>query len=141
LHARWLAERTQDYGQDVRARLLAGACLATADYARAQAARGAIAAELLDTLCHVDVLVAPGTPAPAPPLQAGAYVPGDAPFGTAPGAFHLQRLFSLTGVPAAAAPCGLSRAGLPLAIQVGGRPWDEATVLGCAQAGMAAANT
>jgi aspartyl-tRNA(Asn)/glutamyl-tRNA(Gln) amidotransferase subunit A len=140
VHARRLAERAPDYGPDVLARLLAGACLSTADYARAQTARGAVTAELLDVLREVDVLVAPGTPAPAPLLQPGAFVHGDAPFGTAPSAFHLQRLFSLTGLPAAAAPCGLDRAGLPLAVQVGGRPWDEATVLGFAQAVTEAAN-
>jgi Asp-tRNA(Asn)/Glu-tRNA(Gln) amidotransferase A subunit family amidase len=84
----------------------------------------------------VDAVVAPGTPAPAPPLRPGAYVPGDAPWSTEPGPFHLQRLFSLTGVPAAAAPAGLNRAGLPLAVQIAGRPWEEGVVLGLAGAVM-----
>ncbi len=137
-HDRWLSQRPQDYGPDVLARLLAGRALWAADYARAQAIRGAITAELLDTLGPLDVLIAPGTPAPAPPLQPGAYVPGDLPWGTEPGPFHLQRLFSLTGVPAVAAPCGLNAEGLPLAVQIGGRPWEEALVLGVAAAVMAA---
>jgi aspartyl-tRNA(Asn)/glutamyl-tRNA(Gln) amidotransferase subunit A len=140
IHARWLAERAREYGPDVLARLLAGASITAAEYAAAQAARGALRAELLHTLADVDVLVFPGTPTPAPALQAGAYVPGDAPFGTMPSAFHLQRLFSLTGVPAAAVPVGLGEAGLPLAVQIGGRPWDEATVLGVGQAIMVAAS-
>jgi aspartyl-tRNA(Asn)/glutamyl-tRNA(Gln) amidotransferase subunit A len=134
VHAGWLRERPNEYGTDVLARLLAGTALAHGDYARAQALRVAVRAELLDTLRDVDVVLAPATPAPAPPLQAGAYVPGDAPWGTEPGAFHLQRYFSLTGVPAAAAPCGLGADGLPLAIQVGGRPWEEGLVLGFAAA-------
>jgi aspartyl-tRNA(Asn)/glutamyl-tRNA(Gln) amidotransferase subunit A len=140
VHARWLAERASDYGADVLARLLAGACLATAEYARVQAVRDAVRAELLHVLAGVDVLIAPATPAPAPVLQPGAYVPGDAPFGTAPSAFQLQRLFSLTGVPAASAPCGLDSRGLPVGVQIAGRPWDEASVLGFAQAVMEAAN-
>ncbi|MGH2352840.1 MAG: amidase family protein, partial [Chloroflexota bacterium] len=134
VHARWLRERPQDYGPDVLARLLAGQALTTADYARAQAIRGAITAELLDTLREVDVLVAPGTPTVAPVLQPGAYVPGDQPWGTEPSAFHLQRLFSLTGVPAASAPSGLNSEGLPMAVQIGGRPWEEGLVLGFAAA-------
>ena len=138
VHDRWLHEQPHAYGADVLARLLAGKGLRAADYARAQAMRDAITAELLHTLGTVDVLVAPGTPAPAPPLQAGAYVPGDAPWGTEPSAFQLQRLFSLTGAPAVAAPCGLSAAGLPLAVQVAGRPWEEHVVLGVAGAVAAA---
>ncbi|MBI3974498.1 MAG: amidase [Chloroflexi bacterium] len=130
VHARWLDEQPRDYGADVLARLFAGRALGAAEYARAQTIRGAVTAELIDALRAVDVLIAPGTPAPAPPVQAGAYVPGDAPWGTEPVAFQLQRLFSLTGVPAAIAPCGLSADGLPLAIQLGGRPWEEGLLLG-----------
>jgi aspartyl-tRNA(Asn)/glutamyl-tRNA(Gln) amidotransferase subunit A len=130
VHARWLRQRPQDYGADVLARLLAGQGLSAADYARAQAMRGAITAELLETLGSVDVILAPGTPTPAPAAQGGAYVPGDLPWGTEPGPFQLQRLFSCTGVPAASAPCGLSSEGLPLAVQIGGRPWEEGPVLG-----------
>jgi aspartyl-tRNA(Asn)/glutamyl-tRNA(Gln) amidotransferase subunit A len=132
VHHRWLRERPADYGADVLARLLAGAALTAGEYARAQAIRGAIGAELQDTLRDVDAVLAPGTPFPAPALRPGAYVPGDVPWSTEPGPFHLQRLFSLTGVPAAAAPAGLNRGGLPLAVQIAGRPWEEGVVLGLA---------
>jgi aspartyl-tRNA(Asn)/glutamyl-tRNA(Gln) amidotransferase subunit A len=134
IHDRWLRQRPAEYGPDVLARLLAGQALGAADYARAQAIRGAIAAELSDCLRTHDVLVAPGTPAPAPPLQPGAYVPGDAPWGTTPGPFQLQRLFSLVGLPAASVPSGRSHEGLPLAVQIAGRPWEEGLVLGVAGA-------
>jgi aspartyl-tRNA(Asn)/glutamyl-tRNA(Gln) amidotransferase subunit A len=134
VHAGWLAERPDGYGADVLARLLAGQALDPAGYARAQAIRGAVLEDVLGALRTVDVLIAPGVPAPAPPIQAGAYVPGDAPWSTEPNAFQLQRLFSLTGLPAVAAPCGLSPDGLPLAVQVGGRPWEESLVLGLAAA-------
>jgi aspartyl-tRNA(Asn)/glutamyl-tRNA(Gln) amidotransferase subunit A len=136
VHDRWLRQRPGDYGPDVLARLLAGQALTAADYARAQAIRAAITHELLDAFRTVDAVVAPATPAPAPPLQPGAYVPGDDPWGTDPGPFHLQRLFSLAGVPAASAPCGLNREGLPLAVQVAGRPWEEGLVLGVVAAVM-----
>ncbi|MDQ3702630.1 MAG: amidase family protein, partial [Chloroflexota bacterium] len=140
VHDRWIQQRPQDYGPDVLARLLVGKALSAAEYARAQAIRGAITAELSATLRTVDVLIAPATPTAAPPLQPGpgAYVPGDLPWGTDPGPFHLQRLFSLTGVPAAAAPCGRDADGLPLAVQIGGRPWEEGLVLGVAAAVMGA---
>lgn len=138
VHDRWLQQRPQDYGPDVLARLLVGKAISAAEYARAQAIRGAITAELLGTLRTVDVLIAPATPTAAPPLQPGAYVSGDLPWGTEPGPFHLQRLFSLTGVPAAVAPCGRDADGLPLAVQIGGRPWEEGLVLGVVAAVMGA---
>jgi aspartyl-tRNA(Asn)/glutamyl-tRNA(Gln) amidotransferase subunit A len=117
-------------------RLLAGEALAAADYARAQAMRGGIVAELLDRLQSVDLFVAPSTPAPAPLLAAGAYVPGDAPWGTEPGPFQLQRLFSLTGFPVVSAPLGLGTQGLPLGVQIAARPWQEGLILGAAAAVM-----
>ena len=136
VHAHWLAGRPQDYGADVLARLLAGWAISSADYARAHSVRGAVSAEVAAALRNVDVIVAPGTPAPAPLLQGGALVPGDAPFSTTVSAFHLQRLWSLTGLPAVAAPIGLHVSGLPMAIQVGGRCFEEGVVLGIATAAM-----
>ena len=37
--------------------------------------------------------------------------------------------FNLSGLPALALPCGFSTGGLPLSLQLAGRPFDEATVL------------
>ena len=42
---------------------------------------------------------------------------------------RLTRPFNGLGLPALATPCGFSRQGLPLALQIVGRPFDEATVL------------
>jgi aspartyl-tRNA(Asn)/glutamyl-tRNA(Gln) amidotransferase subunit A len=42
---------------------------------------------------------------------------------------RLTRPFNGLGLPALALPCGFSRQGLPLAFQIVGRPFDEATVL------------
>jgi aspartyl-tRNA(Asn)/glutamyl-tRNA(Gln) amidotransferase subunit A len=39
------------------------------------------------------------------------------------------RLFNLLGFPTASYPCGFSSSGLPVGLQVAGRPWDESTVL------------
>ena len=132
VHAGWLAERPQDYGPDVLARLLAGRAISSADSARAHAIRGAVSAEVSAALRNVDGIAAPGTPAPAPLLQGGALVPGDAPFSTAVSAFHLQRLWSLTGLPAVAAPIGMHSSGLPMSIQFGGRSFEERVLLGMA---------
>jgi aspartyl-tRNA(Asn)/glutamyl-tRNA(Gln) amidotransferase subunit A len=40
--------------------------------------------------------------------------------------------WNLAGLPAAAVPCGFSAAGLPISMQIVGRPFEEATVLALA---------
>jgi aspartyl-tRNA(Asn)/glutamyl-tRNA(Gln) amidotransferase subunit A len=42
--------------------------------------------------------------------------------------------FSLAGLPAVSVPCGFSSAGLPIGLQLAGRPFDESTVLAGADA-------
>ena len=42
---------------------------------------------------------------------------------------RLTRPFNCLGLPALSVPCGFSAAGLPIGLQVVGRPFDEATIL------------
>jgi aspartyl-tRNA(Asn)/glutamyl-tRNA(Gln) amidotransferase subunit A len=42
---------------------------------------------------------------------------------------RFTRIFNTIGLPALSLPCGFTAAGLPLALQIVGRPFDEATVL------------
>jgi aspartyl-tRNA(Asn)/glutamyl-tRNA(Gln) amidotransferase subunit A len=77
---------------------------------------------MLDVLRRTDVLVTPTTPKPAPTFAAV----WDPSFG-----FPKSNMapFNMTGLPALAVPCGFSAQGLPLSLQIAGRPFDEATVL------------
>ncbi len=47
---------------------------------------------------------------------------------------RFTKVFNLTGSPAVTVPCGFTRAGLPIGLQIAGRPFDEATVLRVAHA-------
>jgi len=47
---------------------------------------------------------------------------------------RFTRPFNLTGHPAASVPCGFTAEGLPMGLQIIGRPFDEATVLRVADA-------
>ena len=47
---------------------------------------------------------------------------------------NYSRPFNLTGQPAVSLPCGFSTGGLPIGLQIAGRPFDEATVLRVAYA-------
>jgi aspartyl-tRNA(Asn)/glutamyl-tRNA(Gln) amidotransferase subunit A len=47
---------------------------------------------------------------------------------------RLTRPFNVLGLPVVALPCGFSAAGLPLGLQIVGRPFDEGTILRIAHA-------
>ena len=51
-----------------------------------------------------------------------------------PSLIRFTRPFNVTGHPAASVPCGVTSEGLPIGLQIVGRPFDEATVLRLADA-------
>jgi aspartyl-tRNA(Asn)/glutamyl-tRNA(Gln) amidotransferase subunit A len=121
-HERDLRERPELYGDVLREKLLAGALITGAEYVQAQRLRAKLETDMAEIMKTVDVLATPTTPTPAPPFS--MVLDPDFPFprsNMAP--------FNMTGLPALALPCGFSTDGLPLSLQIAGRPFDEATVL------------
>ena len=78
---------------------------------------------------QVDLLVTPTEPVAAPRVDATAVEWEDGPEEIIPALGRLARPFNLLGVPACSLPCGFTREGLPIGLQLAGRAWDEATVL------------
>ena len=126
-HEQRLRERPEDYGEDVRERLLIGAFYPATAYVNAQRIRTLVRAAFLDTLSAVDVLLAPATQRTAPPI---AGFTAD----TRAGLTRLTTPINLAGLPALALPCGFDSAGLPIGMQLIGRPFDEALLLRAGQA-------
>jgi aspartyl-tRNA(Asn)/glutamyl-tRNA(Gln) amidotransferase subunit A len=126
-HARDMAERWEDYGRFTRPGLARGALHTAADYAQAQRFRAWFRREVAALFRSFDVLITPTWPVPAP-LAADmtpdryTYIPSF----TAP--------WNLAGLPACAVPVGFSASGMPLSMQVVGRPFAEGTVLQVADA-------
>ncbi|MBI4627202.1 MAG: amidase [Candidatus Rokubacteria bacterium] len=129
-HERLLRERSDELQPVVRARAEAGFDVSAVDYVkalrrRAQAAREFIAA----AFAEADVLLTP-TIAEAAPTYAAATAGGVAEvIARMSGFTRLTRVFNTVGLPALSLPCGFSSTGLPLGLQVIGRPFDETTVL------------
>jgi aspartyl-tRNA(Asn)/glutamyl-tRNA(Gln) amidotransferase subunit A len=121
LHLSELIARAGDFGQDFRSRSLA-ACLFTAeDYVRASRDRRVMVSEMQPLYHRFDLLLtANSTPAP----RLDAHDPLS--FWKRP-AFAAP--FNCTGGPALALLCGFSRQGLPLSLQIAGRPHEDALVL------------
>jgi aspartyl-tRNA(Asn)/glutamyl-tRNA(Gln) amidotransferase subunit A len=130
IHARVLTERPHELQPAVRARLEVGLRVTAHDYIQALRLRAQIARQFIrEVFATSDVLVTPTIPEPAPALA-------DVKRGTTEdvvarmGRFsRLTRPFNGLGLPALSVPCGFSTAGLPIAFQVVGRPFDEATLL------------
>ena len=135
IHQKWMATRPQDYGDDVRRLLEIGMMIPGSAYVRAQRARTRVLAQATDALADRDVLIAPGAGIPAPKI--GESRRFDAEGGgvdVLTGILRFTQPFDVTGQPAIAIPTGLSPEGLPLSMQIVGRPFAEATVLQVASA-------
>ena len=128
-HAGWMRSRPQDYQPDVRERLRMGAFVSGAHYVRAQQVRALVTREVDEVLTRRDVLLAPATPIPATALGERETTLGDGTSDVRAALIRLTRPFNYSGHPAGAAPCGFTAGGLPIGLQIVGRPFDEATVL------------
>ena len=121
-HEHNLKTRRQDFGEMVRDRFLLGGLLTISDYVQAQRVRRLIKQEMAEVLREVDVLVTPTSPKPAAAFEGySGSTTLTGPSFTGP--------FNASGLPAISVPGGFSSQGLPIGLQIAGKPFDEATVL------------
>jgi aspartyl-tRNA(Asn)/glutamyl-tRNA(Gln) amidotransferase subunit A len=135
-HEDWIRTRPQDYGADVRRTLEAGMLTPAMYYVRAQRARAVVLAESLAALENRIVLIAPTAAISAPRIDAGgrALSATGEPVNMVDAVLRFTAPFNITGQPALAMPIGLSSQGLPLSMQIIGRPFDEVSVFQVAAA-------
>ncbi len=137
-HEPFLAKGRQDYGPDVLYRTLAGQFVLARDYSKAMKVQRLIKEEHARVLQEVDVLVTPTAPVPAPPIGAQTVnLGGTAHRVRGPGSGVISKNTSpsnATGLPAITVPCGFTAAGLPIGLQLIGRPFEEALLFQVAHA-------
>jgi len=130
IHSRILKERPGDLQPAVRERMAPGLTVTAYEYLQGQRLRAQLTREFIASVfSRVDVLVTPTIPEPAPALaqvKAGATADVIARMGRFS---RLTRPFNALGLPALSLPCGATPDGRPLAMQLVGRPFDEATLL------------
>ena len=134
LAAMYRNTREEGFGPEVKRRILLGTYALSAGYydayyRKAQQVRTLITRDFLQAFGKVDAIVCPVTP--TPPWKLGEKS-GD------PVQMYLEDIYSvagsLAGVPGMSVPCGQTRSGLPIGVQVLGKHYDEATVLSVAAA-------
>ena len=135
-HQSWLATRPQEYDAGTRRRLVAAGLIPATAVHRAARARALIREQIRHALEKFDLLLAPTSPHPAPPIA--SHTAPVASKGEAGRRFFGRRSYttpaSLAGVPAISLPCGFTATGLPVGLQLIGRPLAESTVLTAARA-------
>ncbi len=125
--------RAEGFGEEVKRRILIGTYVLSAGYydayyLRAQKVRALILKDFTDVFADVDALLTPTAPS-------AAFAQGEKM--NDPVAMYLNDIFtvpaSIAGVPGMSVPAGLDRQGLPLGLQIIGKPFDEETVFAVSQ--------
>lgn len=135
VHRRWLQTRRQDYADQVASRIEPGLFYPATRYCEALAMRASVCKEFIDAaLKNADVLHLPAIPIPVPTIEETTR--GDpAQVARVIGVVgHCTRGINYLGLPAISVPAGFDAKGLPVAFQLVGRPFAEATLLRAADA-------
>ncbi|MCG3163312.1 MAG: Glutamyl-tRNA(Gln) amidotransferase subunit A [Acidobacteria bacterium] len=126
--------RDEGFGAEVKRRIMLGTFVLSsgyydAYYEKAQRVRSMLAGDFAEAFKRCDVIVTPTAPTPAFKIGEKS---------NDPLAMYLGDIYTvtinLTGVPAISVPCGSSKAGLPIGLQLIGNHFDEARLLNAAYA-------
>lgn len=127
-HLEWMRTRLEDYGADVRARLLVGLCLPATAYVTGMRARRVYMAGIDRLFERFDVLAAPAMPVIAPRLDQNEVEMGGEVLAYRLAIIPFNSPWSLAGLPILNVPSG-SVDGMPVGVSLVGRRFGEETVL------------
>ena len=131
-HRDWIKERLQEYSHGNQIMLLTGSITQAQVYYKAQKVRSLLRQQALEALERYDVLVLPTLGTPAGIESFGPVITSKQEGVGFP--YLSTGVFSLASVPAITVPCGFSSGGLPIGLQIAGRPGHDETVLKVAHA-------
>jgi aspartyl-tRNA(Asn)/glutamyl-tRNA(Gln) amidotransferase subunit A len=126
----WFPARAEAYGESTRRHLSEGQKISAVDYLRAQEERRRFASAVRLVLQRVDTLALPTLPLPAVPADMENISIDGIPVSL----LDLTMPFNLSQLPAVSFPCGFTKTGLPIGLQVVGKPFEESTILRIAHA-------
>ena len=118
-------DRHSEIGVDVRALLYQGRLVPATDYVNAQRLRKVLANEFRALFRTIDCLFTPATPITAPRIGQREIVIDGQTLDTRLVTTRFARGFNALGFPALVMPCGESPEGMPIGLQMVGRPFEE----------------
>jgi len=128
-HEPYLQTQAEDYGPGVRKFLERGRPTLATEYVRAQRAKTQLCRDMNAAFAHIDALLTPGELVPPPPHEARTATIAGREVSLMAALISATCPFNITGQPALTVPCGFTSSGLPIALQIVGKAFDEATVL------------
>lgn len=129
VHEPYMRKRRQDYGDDVLALLELGRTMPATHYIQAQRMRKRILGVFLQMLKKADCLLTPATPITAPLIGQETLDIGGELEDTRIASTRFVRGMNALGLPALVIPAGWTKDGMPVGIQIIGRPFGEAALL------------
>ena len=128
-HAPWLRTRAADYGPQVRNRMENGLAYSAIEYLEALRWRAPALAAHLDALGDIDVVVAPASRLVAPTIEETDVGGGPDAEAAIQAVTRFMRPVNYLGLPTLVVPAGQSRQGLPIGLQLIGRPFGDETLI------------
>jgi Asp-tRNA(Asn)/Glu-tRNA(Gln) amidotransferase A subunit family amidase len=134
VHEENLKERASQIGDDVRLRLTQGALLSASDYLKAQRARTEFNKQVNQILQQFDVLLSPTIAVGAPKIDGKTVLVDEAEHPALALMPRLTRPHNICGIPTISIPCGFTREGMPIGLQLAGRAFAEKDIIQAAYA-------
>jgi len=127
LHAPWMRKHFSDYGELFRDRVALAATISGPDIVQATRRRRMLCREMATAMADLDIIVSASQPGEAPKI---AEVPKWANMEK----WSFTMPFNVTGFPAISICTGFGEGGLPVSIQLAGKPFSEPTLFRAAHA-------
>ncbi|MES0213344.1 amidase [Mesorhizobium sp. M0028] len=133
-HSAYLQERGELYGADFRAGLALGQCILAEHYVRAKRFVEIYRQQTNSLFSEVDLILTPATPEIAQKVGTVKVTRNGVNEAIGNAITRFTTFFNMTGHPALTMPCAMHTQGVPIAMQLVGRYFDEKTVLRAAYA-------
>ncbi len=119
----------QPFGLDALLNLTLAKEFSGSDYVKAQRIRAQLIRNLTQIFQNVDAIVTPTTACTAPPILPDSLTHGESDLSTLTELMRYAPEASIGGFPAISFPVGYDAKGLPVGMQIMGRPWEESFLL------------
>ena len=134
IHERDFRERAREYHPVIRRRIEATRFISAATYVKAQRVRRLLGIKLAEHFSQIDLMVLPSVGTTAGAHDADTIAVRGTTWPEQEVNTRNLRIFDMNGLPAISIPGGFSRDGLPIGLQLAGRPFEDALVLRAAHA-------